>query len=1549
MGIIVRGIVASACVVGTSFADVSFEWEQDNTLDRLGDGGSFFAPLHARPSGFGAGSPASRGFDVRESLRRGVALETATWTGNGDGLSWMDDDNWSTGSFPDNNGTLFDAVIGSGFSVATDNTGVEIQSLSLGMGSTLSIGDPEESSGFDDFVLNADSTNNGTIELLKNDIRFESDALLDGDGVIELGGMSSESDVELISTSGADLTIGADQTVRTGGTKDSAIIDDFGVLTNNGAFEAVGGRDLLFNEFGDNFDVVNNSLLRVRDNGRLEFSGVDVDQTGGGRIEIESGSIFWLTDPDNTITGGSIEGSGTFATSNGPTLDGVTIESGLSFDLRDLAFTNTVTNNADITSTRLTEFIVEGDALLDGTGALRLQHFGSFDSGPDIVGDADSELTIGAMQSLIAEGENLESEIEVDVVNEGTFDVMDGEVTMVDSTLTNRSLVRVRDGAELSGSGITVDGGTVTVDAGGSVGAADFRLENATINGTTSGISPSGTTLVGTNTFDVPVEFQSVTVEGNAEIGGAGEVVNGIYNASSARGADSVTFASGMTLTVENNTPFNLPMINEGTVDVLDTLRLNDDATNDGTITIGDGAFGRVFVEQSLAGGGQVVLADEDTATLNIEGATISSGVTGAGLVRFGVSGGSGGQVTNVSGPFSNTGETIVEFDNEVTFTEPAGALGELDVRFGATARFESGVGDIAMLSLDNQSELFVQGDTSILSGVESFPAILQGTMSGPGTTTFEGWASLAGVTLDGRTALANAEITGGALDLINGARFINAAGNTFDSTSSIPSAVDSSDGSGVLENRGTLTGDQDIFAFFEQTSTGTTMATDSMDFTGGGTIDGDVITTSGFGSDVEYSTDGGDVTYTFPETSSIEGAGDVSFVGPGDAGDGSVDADINGEVNLSPTGSTFAVRDGASVSVDVTENTSLGSDLEVSDGATLDLALDTSAGRSANGGDSLNFADDVVINDGGAIVVSPNDDTADLIDFTSLLIGGEFRTITGAGGELVTYDVPTLETTQDGTATIANSNMQTQDTTVASGSSLALENSPLSAENSLTVEEDAELLLNAATGDLGAILQTGADSTTTIKPGATISADPDSDAIPEIEFNGETTVKESLFPNQDPAVIEDVDVVNHSRFMIESDLEVRGGTFANPGDGLIDEVAVQAINGAAMLIIDQVLFGGGSSLFSVGEPDASGDEVTGKLDATNSQIELEANAEYVVRETGAFDGLNADFFMSDQAILDMAGEMEFEGGGIDASGDSSVIVQESGVAEGDGQTTFTLSGGAGFSNFGSFTNFSINMIGDTSLNNSGSVTRDAGGDGGFSFGGRSIWQTDTDPTDSYVPYIGVMEDGVMVAGFAGDFGIELESEPEPGVDHGLLDFNVGGEYEVIAGESVSFEYRLSTGADGAQRGDTPLDDVGSVSITSDTVMLGSTLTTAVDVAGTGAGETHDLFEFSGMLNLGGSTLELSILDGFEEEVLPGDTFEIFTSDGLFGEFANASPGERLFSSDGLGSFVVNYGPDSPFNPDSVVLSDFLIPAPSSAALALIGLSGAGRRRRAST
>ena len=110
-----------------------------------------------------------------------------------------------------------------------------------------------------------------------------------------------------------------------------------------------------------------------------------------------------------------------------------------------------------------------------------------------------------------------------------------------------------------------------------------------------------------------------------------------------------------------------------------------------------------------------------------------------------------------------------------------------------------------------------------------------------------------------------------------------------------------------------------------------------------------------------------------------------------------------------------------------------------------------------------------------------------------------------------------------------------------------------------------------------------------------------------------------------------------------------------------------------------------------------------------------------------------------------------------------------------------------------------------------------------------------------------------------------------------------------------------------------------------------------MEIGGISAGTQFDQLvqhgDSSHLLTLGG-TLQVSLINGFENSISSGDTFRIVTSDHVLqGAFINVANGARLVTSDGSGSFLVTYGNGSA-TPDAVKLSDFQpVPEPATSTL----------------
>ncbi|MEO8353143.1 MAG: PEP-CTERM sorting domain-containing protein, partial [Chthoniobacteraceae bacterium] len=136
----------------------------------------------------------------------------------------------------------------------------------------------------------------------------------------------------------------------------------------------------------------------------------------------------------------------------------------------------------------------------------------------------------------------------------------------------------------------------------------------------------------------------------------------------------------------------------------------------------------------------------------------------------------------------------------------------------------------------------------------------------------------------------------------------------------------------------------------------------------------------------------------------------------------------------------------------------------------------------------------------------------------------------------------------------------------------------------------------------------------------------------------------------------------------------------------------------------------------------------------------------------------------------------------------------------------------------------------------------------------------------------------------------------------------------------------------------------GSIAISGD-LSLGSNSHYDLEIGGTVQGASYDFVSEGGAvpLTLDG-TIALSLLNGF----VPGsaDTFTVLTSNQpLLGGFIGLPSGSRITAADGMGSFQIEYGAGSAFDPNSVVFSAYAVPEPSSALLAGLGAALLGLRR----
>jgi hypothetical protein len=127
-----------------------------------------------------------------------------------------------------------------------------------------------------------------------------------------------------------------------------------------------------------------------------------------------------------------------------------------------------------------------------------------------------------------------------------------------------------------------------------------------------------------------------------------------------------------------------------------------------------------------------------------------------------------------------------------------------------------------------------------------------------------------------------------------------------------------------------------------------------------------------------------------------------------------------------------------------------------------------------------------------------------------------------------------------------------------------------------------------------------------------------------------------------------------------------------------------------------------------------------------------------------------------------------------------------------------------------------------------------------------------------------------------------------------------------------------------------------------------------IDLAGddeSGAGVGYDAIEATGVVDVGG-VLAVEVAPDVLGTLDSADTFEIlFGAASVSGAFENAPSGAAFPLPGGEGWFRAFYGPSTPYDPGSIVLTDFsLVPEPSQPILLgvaglAIGLAGRSRRR----
>jgi len=428
-------------------------------------------------------------------------------------------------------------------------------------------------------------------------------------------------------------------------------------LTNNGLIIAdVDGQSLILNTNNKS----NNNIFRVSNNATLHISAIAIDQTGGGQINLDDGS---LTFANATILGGSITpGSGTATFTSGTSnFDNVTSSAPLAINSgTSLKVTNGMVNNGTLTVNPTSA----------GFATVLL-----FDDSSTLSGSGDTILSAVSVRAQIntSEGETMTvasdhtirgfGQINASMINNGTInaDVDSQSLLFRNETKVNNGLITAEPGATLDLSNVEIQqtasgeidvadgsmllsssiirGGTINADGGiVTQTSGTTRLDSVVLNAPMS--INSGTTMILENGFEgnnnlvanptgggfatAVVVGDTMTIQGTGSLSLDGTSVRSQFNTD-----PDQTVTINPDYTIHGVGQINASLINNGTIAASTSGGTLDfrgsDKTNNATIAIDPGAtlsIQGMDVDQSAAG---VIVINDGLLTLS--STTITGGI----------------------------------------------------------------------------------------------------------------------------------------------------------------------------------------------------------------------------------------------------------------------------------------------------------------------------------------------------------------------------------------------------------------------------------------------------------------------------------------------------------------------------------------------------------------------------------------------------------------------------------------------------------------------------------------------------------------------------------------------------------------------------------------------------------------------------------------------------------------------------------------------------------------------------------------------------------
>jgi len=345
----------------------------------------------------------------------------------------------------------------------------------------------------------------------------------------------------------------------------------------------------------------------------------------------------------------------------------------------------------------------------------------------------------------------------------------------------------------------------------------------------------------------------------------------------------------------------------------------------------------------------------------------------------------------------------------------------------------------------------------------------------------------------------------------------------------------------------------------------------------------------------------------------------------------------------------------------------------------------------------------------------------------------------------------------------------------------------------------------------------------------------------------------------------------------------------------------------------------------------ATGRDLTAR---NNAQVDFEGGYDILANNTFTFES-GADFSLSAPFLIG-DGMLLMDGAG------STLTVSGTGVSKlgfNGGMGNLTVSNGAAASFAGALRladDVDVNSIGQVAVNSGADLTVGAleAGTRGFNGqsgtiivqgAGSSITQTGAaqlvlGAAANSPGVLNVLQQGMFTTGTGGatihatgqinlNSGGVFDARGPINMNGGAFNF-LGGTLHagVFNGNLVNQGGAL---APGASAGDTTI--IGNYTQQAEAKLQ-------IEIGGPLVATQHDFVNVTGTALLDGE-LELALINDFVPT--PSQTFTVLSAGGLLGFFDNVTNGQRLATSNGVGSFLVHYGPTSSFNPNQIVLSAF--------------------------